>query len=135
MDGVHITTPIPLPPSRPSVKLTDEELLPPTPCKSSVCLLPSFKTTVVFGGFFFIIRYLKLYINIFYNFCYRRLHKRSVRSIFASVVGFVLKTTHCNGKDPKKYKFSLVCTYVYYIPIFHQSLWKQNSITSKLQFF
>ena len=67
MDGVHITTPIPLPPSRPSVKLTDEELLPPTPCKSAVCLLPSFKTTVVFGGVFFIIRYLKLYINILVN--------------------------------------------------------------------
>ena len=105
MDGVHITTPIPLPPSRPSVKLTDEELLPPTPCKSAVCLLPSFKTTVVFGVIFFIISYLKLYIDIFNNFCYRRLHKRSVRSIFASVVGFVLKTTHCNGKDQENTNF------------------------------
>ena len=53
MDGVHLTTPVPLPPSRPSVKLTDEELLPPTPCKSAVCLLPSFKTTVVFVVFFY----------------------------------------------------------------------------------
>lgn len=32
MDGVNITTPVPEPPTRPAVALTDEELLPPTPC-------------------------------------------------------------------------------------------------------
>ena len=32
MDGVNITNPVPEPPTRPAVALTDEELLPPTPC-------------------------------------------------------------------------------------------------------
>ena len=32
MDGVNITSPVPEPPTRPAVALTDEELLPPTPC-------------------------------------------------------------------------------------------------------
>ena len=62
-DGVHLTTPVPLPPSRPSVKLTDEELLPPTPCKSAVCLQLQSAVQTLFVLIFFEIFVTGIYIN------------------------------------------------------------------------